>query len=96
MISKRNEKHQIFGGNELLGNSIEKIQNEGFHSCHNASLYSSSSPLMVSRDASKGTTSQRRRRLHRSPLNLPEENFQLPNISKEKISTFFGNTLEDS
>jgi hypothetical protein len=51
---------------------------------------------MVSRDASKGTTSQRRRRLHRGPLNIPEENFQMPNISMEKFSTFFGNTLEDA
>jgi hypothetical protein len=47
-------------------------------------------------DATKSRSSQRRRRLHRGPLNLPEENFQMPNISMEKFSTFFGNTLEDA
>ena len=36
--------------NELPGNSIEKIQNEGFHSCHNVSLYSSSIPSMDLQD----------------------------------------------
>jgi hypothetical protein len=28
-------------------------------------------------------------------LNLPKENFQMPNISMEICSTFFGNYLED-
>jgi hypothetical protein len=47
--------------NEVPGNSIEKIQNEGFHSCHNASLYSSSSPSMALQDLAKGINTQRRR-----------------------------------
>jgi hypothetical protein len=47
--------------NELPGNSIEKIQNEGFHSCHNVSLYSLSSPLMALKDSTKGRNNQRRR-----------------------------------
>jgi hypothetical protein len=47
--------------NELPGNSIEKIQNEGFHSCHNASLYYLSSPSMALQDSTKGRNTQRRR-----------------------------------
>jgi hypothetical protein len=58
---KKNREAPKIQENELPRKSIEKTQNEGFHSCHNASLYSSSSPSMVTRDASKGTTSQRRR-----------------------------------
>ena len=46
--------------NELPG----KIQNEGFHSFHNASLYSSSSPSMDLQDLAKGRNTQRRRRFH--------------------------------
>ena len=94
--SKKKQEAPKINENELPRNSIGENQNELFHSYHNSPLYPSSRPSMVSRDASKGTTSQRRRRLHRSPLNLPEENFQMPNISMEKISTFFGNDLEDA
>ena len=47
-------------------------------------------------DATKGRGTQRRRRINRFPLNLLEINFQMPNIPMEKISTFFGNTLEDA
>jgi hypothetical protein len=47
--------------NELPGNSIEKIKNEGFHSCHNASLYSSSSLIMAFQDSTKERKTQRRR-----------------------------------
>jgi hypothetical protein len=43
----------------------------------------------------KGRDTQRRRQLHIIPLNLPEVDFQMPNISIEKISTFFGNTSKD-
>jgi hypothetical protein len=58
--------------NELPRKSIGKSQNEIFHQCHDDPLNYSSIPSEVSRDASKGTTSQRRTRLHRGPLNLPE------------------------
>jgi hypothetical protein len=34
--------------------------------------------------------------LHRIPLNLPEVDFQMPDIPIEKFSTFFGNTSEDA
>jgi regulator of replication initiation timing len=46
---------------ELPGKSIEKIQNEGFHSCHNASLYSSSSLSKALQDSTKGRNTQRMR-----------------------------------
>jgi hypothetical protein len=82
--------------NELPENSIEKIQNEGFHSCHNASLYSSSSPSMALQDSTKGINTQRRRRFHNTPLNLPEIDFQMPNIPIEIFSTFFGDASEDA
>jgi hypothetical protein len=36
-LKKKREAPKI-QENELPGNSIEKNQNEGFHSCHNASL----------------------------------------------------------
>jgi hypothetical protein len=47
-------------------------------------------------DSVKQRIVQRRRRFHRTPLNLPEVDFQMPDISIEKFSTFFGNTLEDA
>jgi hypothetical protein len=80
--------------NELPGKSIEKIQNEGFHSCHNASLYSSSGPSMAFQDSIKGRNTQRRR-FHNTPLNLPEIDFQMANIAIEFFSTFFGDASED-
>jgi regulator of replication initiation timing len=46
--------------NEIPRNSIEKIQNEGFHSCHNASLYSLSGPSMALQYSTKGRNTQRR------------------------------------
>jgi hypothetical protein len=51
---------------------------------------------MALQDAAKSRSTQIRRRLHRGTLNLPEENFQMPNISMKKFSTFFGNILEDA
>jgi hypothetical protein len=43
-------------------------------------------------DSTKGTSSQRRRRFHRTPLNLAEVDFQMPDVPIETVSTFFGNT----
>jgi hypothetical protein len=77
-------------------NSIEKIQNEEFHSCHNTSLYSSSSPSMALQESTKGRNTQRRRRFHNRPLNLPEIYFQMPNIPIEIYSTFFGDASKDA
>jgi hypothetical protein len=82
--------------NELHGKSIEKNQNEGFHSCHNASLYSSSIPSMALQDLAKERNTQRRRRFHNTPLNLPEIDFQMPNIPIEIFSTFFGDASKDA
>jgi hypothetical protein len=48
---KKNREAPKIWENEILGNSIGKTQNEGFHLCHDAPLYSSSSPSMISRDA---------------------------------------------
>jgi hypothetical protein len=67
-----------------------------FLSCHDVPFPSPPSPSMDLQDSTKGTSSQRRRRLHRGPLNLPEVDFQMPNIPMEKFSTFFGNTSEDA
>jgi hypothetical protein len=61
-----------------------------FLSCHDVPLPSSPSPSMDLQDSTKGRGIQRRRRLHRSPLNLPEVDFQMPDIPIEKFSTFFG------
>jgi hypothetical protein len=55
-IKKKQEAPKI-QENELPG----KIQNEGFHSCHNASLYSSSSPSMALQDSTKSRNTQRMR-----------------------------------
>jgi hypothetical protein len=90
-IKKKREAPNI-QENELPGNSIEKIQNEGFHSCQIASL---SSPSMALQDSTKGRNTQRRRRFHNTPLNLPEVDFQMPNIPIEIFSTFFGDVLKD-
>jgi hypothetical protein len=89
-IKKKREAPKI-RENELPG----KIQNEGFHSCHNASLYSSSIPSMALQDSTKGRNTQRRRRFYNTPLNLPEVDFQMPNIPIEIFSTFFGDASED-
>jgi hypothetical protein len=48
------------------------------------------------KDATKRRSAQKRRRLHRDPFNLLEENFQMSKISMEKFSTFIGNILEDA
>jgi hypothetical protein len=37
-----------------------------------------------------------KRYLHRTQLNLPEPDFQMPDIPIENFSTLFGNTLEDA
>jgi hypothetical protein len=92
---KKREAPKIWE-NELPDNSIEKKQNEGFHSCHNASLYSSSIPSMTLQDSTQVRNTQRRRRFHNTPLNLPEINFQMPNIPIEIFSTFFEDASEDA
>jgi hypothetical protein len=89
-----------------LGNSTGKIKKsqENFHggstrelrSCCDATLPSPPCPSMAFQDGMKGRYTQRRRRLHKRPLNLPKVDFQMPNISIENFSTFFGNTLEDA
>ena len=84
------------GESKLPRNSIEKTQNEGFHSCQNASLYSSSSRSMDFQVSTKERNTQRRRRFHNTPLNLPEIDFQLPNIPIEFFSTLFGDASEDA
>jgi hypothetical protein len=56
-IKKKRETPNIWE-NELSENSIEKIQNEGFHSCHNAYLLS---PLMYFQVSAKGINNQRSR-----------------------------------
>jgi hypothetical protein len=87
-------------------NSIEKIKKyqENFHgsstkelrSCCDATFPSPSIPSMDFQDVVKGKYTQIRRQLHRSPLNLLEVDFQMPNISIEIFSTFFGNTSKDA
>jgi hypothetical protein len=67
-----------------------KIQNEGLHSCHDASLYSSSFPSMAFQDSTKGRNTQRMIKFYNTPLNIPKVNFQMPNIPIEFLSTFFG------
>jgi hypothetical protein len=47
-------------------------------------------------DAEKRRGTQRRKWLHRIPLNMQEVDYQMPNISIEKFPTFFGNTSEDA
>ena len=79
--------------NELPGNLFEKNKNKGLHSCHNASL---SSPSMALQDSSKERNNQRRRWFHNTPLNIPEIDFQMPNISNKFFSTFFGDASEDA
>jgi hypothetical protein len=44
----------------------------------------------------KGEGTQRNKRLHKSPLNLQEKVYPLPNIYVEKFPIFFGNTSEDA
>jgi hypothetical protein len=78
---------------ELPGNSIGKIKKS--HSCHDAPLNFPSSPSMALQDSTKGTNTQRRRRFHKTPLNLLELDFQMPDISIEIFSTFFGDASED-
>jgi hypothetical protein len=92
---KKKREAQKIQRNELPGNSIEKIQDEGFHSCHNYSLYSSSIPSMYLKDLAKDINTQRRRKFHNTPLNIPEIDFQTPNISIEDFSTFFRDASED-
>jgi len=92
---KKKKEEPNIRENELPSNSIEKIQNEGFHSCYNASLYSSSSPSMALKDSAKGRNTQIRRRFYNTPLNLPEVDFQMPNIPIEFSFTFFGDASED-
>jgi hypothetical protein len=89
----------------FLGNSIGKIQEyqENIHggstkepfSCHDALLPSPPIPSMDLQDSRKGKVIQRRRQLHKIPLNLPEVDFHMPDIPIEKIYTFFGNTSKD-
>ena len=79
--------------NELPGNSINKIQTEWFNSSHNAYL---SSPSMALQNSPKERNTQRRRRFHNTPLNLPKIDFHIPNIPIEIFSTFFGDASEDA
>jgi hypothetical protein len=44
----------------------------------------------------KGIGTQRRRQMHRIPLNPPEVDFQIPNITIDFFFTFFGNTSENA
>jgi hypothetical protein len=95
---------------KIPGNSIGKIQEtqENIHgestkeflSYHDAPFPSPPIPSMDLQDATKGRGNQRRRRLHRTPLNIAEVDFQMPNICIENIyieniSTFCGNNSED-
>jgi hypothetical protein len=91
-IKKKQEAPKI-QENKLPDNSIEKIQNEGFHSCHIASL---SIPSMALQDSTNGRNTQKRRRFHNTPLNLLEVDFQIPNIPIEIFSTFFGDASKDA
>jgi hypothetical protein len=91
-IKKKREAPNI-QENELPENSIEKIQNEGFHSCHNAFL---SIPSMYFQVSAKARNTQRRRRFHNTHLNLSEVDFQMPNIPIENVFTFFGDASEDA
>ena len=58
---KKKKEEPNIRENELPRKSIEKIKNEWFNSCHNAYLYSSSSPSMALKDLEKGRNTQRRR-----------------------------------
>jgi hypothetical protein len=51
---------------------------------------------MALQDSTKGRNTQRRRRFHKTPLNLLEVNFQMLDISIEFFSTFFGDASEDA
>jgi hypothetical protein len=91
---------------KIPGNSIGKIQksqediyydsSQEFISCCDVPFPSPPIPSMALQDSTKGRVIQRRRRFHRTPLNLPEVDFQMPDIPIEKFSTFFGNTSEDA
>jgi hypothetical protein len=90
-IKKKREAPKIWE-NEIPG----EIQNEWFHSFHNASLYSSSSPSMDFKDSTKGRKTEIRIPFFNTPLNLPKVHFQMLNIPIEFFSTFFGDALEDA
>jgi hypothetical protein len=49
---------------------------------------------MALQDLEKGRNTQRRRRFHKTPLNLQEVKFQMLDISIKFFSTFFGDALE--
>jgi hypothetical protein len=72
------------------------MKNSTFCSCCDAPLPSPTSTSMYFQDATNGISTQIRKRLHRSPLNLPEVYFQMLDISIEKFPTFFGNTSKDA
>jgi regulatory protein YycH of two-component signal transduction system YycFG len=94
-LKKKREAPKI-RENEIPRNSIEKNQNDGFQSCHNASLHSSLRPSIALQDSTKEINTQRSRRFHNTPLNLPKIEFHMPNIPIEIFSTFFGHALEDA
>jgi hypothetical protein len=51
---------------------------------------------MYLQDATKGRGNKLMRRLHKSPLNMPEVDFQMLDIPTDFFSRFFGNTSEDT
>jgi hypothetical protein len=82
--------------NELPRNSIRKTHNEEFNSCHDAPLNYLSIPSMDLQDSIKWRNTQRRRQFHKTPINIPEVDFQMLDISIEFFSTFFGDASEDA
>jgi hypothetical protein len=67
-----------------------------FLSCYEDIFPSPPGPTRVVQDTIKGEGIQRKKQLHRSPLNLQGEVHPLPDISMDKFPMFFGNTSEDA
>jgi hypothetical protein len=69
---------------------------EEFLSYYYAPLHFLPITSMTSKYATKGRFIQGKRRFHRTPLNIPEVDFQVSDIPIEKFSTFFENTSQDA
>jgi hypothetical protein len=91
---------------KCLGDSTKKIQefqedlyedsSKEFLSCCDDIFPSPSSPTKVVQVTIKGEGTQRKKWLHKSPLNLQGEVHPLPDISMDKFPMFFRNTSEDA
>ena len=51
---------------------------------------------MALQDSAKGRNTQRRRRFHKTPLNIREINFRMADISIEIFSKFFGDASKNA